>query len=71
MPDKNLRLLILDDRPEDRTVIRFMLEQAPGLTWQFLEEETSAAALQRLEHARIRRDLRLARHLHPGGQPAG
>src|SRR6476469_9650862 len=53
MPDKNLRLLILDDSPEDRTVVRFMLEEIPGRTWQFLEEEKGAAALHRLEQDEV------------------
>ena len=48
MPDRALRLLILDDSPEDRTVVRFMLEEAAERTWQFLEEEKGAAALHRL-----------------------
>jgi PAS domain S-box-containing protein len=53
MPDKNLRLLILDDSPEDRTVVRFMLEETPRRTWEFLDEEKGAAALARLKHEAV------------------
>ncbi len=53
MPDKNLRLLILDDSPEDRTVVRFMLEETPGRTWEFLDEEKGGAALDRLAHEEV------------------
>jgi CheY-like chemotaxis protein len=53
MPVKNLRLLILDDSPEDRTVVRFMLEEAPGRTWQFIDEEKGADALRLLEREAV------------------
>lgn len=53
MPVSNLRVLIVEDSPEDRTVIRFMLEEAPARTWQFLEEEKGVTALERLEHEQV------------------
>jgi CheY-like chemotaxis protein len=49
MPELECKLLIVDDSPEDRTVVRLLLEEAPGRTWHFMEEEKGAAALKRLE----------------------
>ena len=53
MPDRDLRLLIIDDSPEDRTVVRFMLEEIPARSWQFLEEEKGASALERLQREEV------------------
>lgn len=53
MQQGHCRLLILDDTLEDRTVIRLMLEEAAGRTWEFWEAEKIGPAFDYLENACI------------------
>ncbi len=49
MPEPPCRVLIVDDCPEDRTVVRLLLEEAPGRSWSFVEADKCVKALSLLE----------------------
>ena len=49
MHEQQCKLLIVDDRPEDTTIVRVLIEDWGGRNWHFVEEDNGESALDRLE----------------------